>query len=383
MGGADGSTVLERKIGAHRPRAAVPSGPEQILFTAFSRIAEQRLSLPLGLVSASFGERTPPEIADTLPDQALIALLDGPGDATGAAILDPGGLSALIESMTLGEVGPTAAPPRRPTRTDAAMVSGLIDALLGLFDSLIASDPAAVWTQGFRYGSHLPDPRPLGVLLDDPSYRVLRLDLTFGPGNGRSGSLSLILPARGRGRAAAPDGAATGAAPDAVAAAGSPAQEAEAFGAALHRAVHAVQAEISATLARVTLPLADFLMLEAGQSLTLPAEALRTVLVEGADGQLLCLARLGQGGGQRALRLDFADAEEAAPPIAPPVAPAEIVTPADQPLQVAPASGIRENRTATADAPLHTPAATTATADTSAEVDHDPAAQPVPLSRSA
>ena len=332
MDGTDSPTLLERKIGAHAPRPVPVSGPEHLLFAALAREGERRLSLPLGARALACGRRTAAEILETLPDLALIALLDGPGGATGLAVLDPGCLSALIEAMTLGDVsaGPPAA--RRPTRTDAAMVSGLIDGMLAAFDPQVAADPAAVWAHGFRYGSHLADPRPLAVLLDEPDYRVLRLDLALGA-VGREGSLSLVLPARGRGRVATPPAAPTAEPP-------APSVDA-AFALALRQAVCAVQAEVGATLARVTLPLADFLALEAGQSLTLPSDALLSVQVEGADGRLLCLARLGQGGGQRALRLCLPEGGAESPPIAPPTTPAEVIAAAAQPLHRAPAASER------------------------------------------
>lgn len=328
MDGAGGPTLLERKIGAHTPRPPAPSGPEHLLFTALAREAERRLSLPLRAMALVSGKRSPDEIAETLPERALVALLDGPGGATGVAVLDAGCLSALIESLTLGEVSAVPPPPRRPTRTDAAMVSGLIDATLAAFDPLVAADPAAVWSHGFRYASHLADPRPLAVLLDDPAYRLLRLDLALGQ-VGRTGSLCLVLPARGRGQVAA--------SPPEVAPGPVPAPANTDFSVALHRAVAAVQADLAATLARVTLPLADVLALETGQSLTLPADALLSVQIEGGDGRLLCLARLGQGAGQRALRLLLPGATDNGPAIAPPVVPSHVVAASAQPLQRPPA----------------------------------------------
>lgn len=326
MGSAGGLSPLERKIAAHRPRPADDlSGPEQLLFTAFARETERRLGLHLLAGAHKSHQRTSAEIVEMVPEQALICLLDGPDEAAGALVMDGGCLSALIEMMTLGEVRSGPPLPRRPTRTDAAMIAGLIDTVLVGFDQLLAPDPAISWAGGYRYGSHLADARPLALILDEPAYRMLILDLSFGGGD-RRGTLSLILPALGQATLPAPQVPPKDEAP-------SPA--ATAFGEELARTIAGVQADLHAVLARLTLPLTDFLALETGQSLTVPADALRQVQIEGADGRLLGLASLGQGGGQRVLRLDLPRADDGTP-IAPPVALAEVVAAHEQPLHRAP-----------------------------------------------
>ena len=333
----DSPLILARKIAAHRPGAAEVFSPDRALFTAFAREAERKLQLPLLPVLLTDQQRTGAEIAETLPEHALIALLDGPGDTTGLVVLDPGTLSALTEMMTIGQLG-RASPARRPTRTDAALVAGLLDAALAGFDQMIAADPCRVWGAGFRYAAHLADARPLGLILDEPGYRCLSLDLAFGgeppEGQGRQGRVTLAFPARGRGHAPDKAGNQSGLPP------ADHAEDAALFSAALGRVVDAVTAEVTAVLARVTLPLADFLALETGQSLTLPLQAVARIQVEGADGRLICLAELGQGNGQRALRLDLHDGL-ADPPIAPPVGGAQIVAASDQPLLRAPAPSER------------------------------------------
>lgn len=325
MDSADSLSLLERKIAAHRPRPAPDqSGPEQLLFTAFAREIERKLGLHLRAGAHRSHQRASAEIVEMIPEQALICLLDGPGEAAGVLVMDGGCLSALIEMMTLGEIRPGAPQPRRPTRTDAAMVAGLVDAMLDGFDRLLAADPAISWAGGYRYGSHLADARPLALVLDEPAYRMLTLDLSFDDGD-RRGTLGLILPALGRTAIPAPP---TSAEEEAVA-------PDTAFADELARTVDGVQADLHAVLARIAVPLTDFLALETGQSLTLPADALRHVQIEGADGRLLGLASLGQGGGQRVLRLDPPSATDA-PPIAPPVAVAVVVAASDQPLHRAP-----------------------------------------------
>ena len=78
------------------------------------------------------------------------------------------------------------------------------------------------------------------------------------------------------------------------------------------------QAELSAVLHRLTLPLSAVLALRAGDVLPLPSAALDRVSVEGLDGRRLALGKLGQNQGSRALRLQQIGA--APPAAAPPAA---------------------------------------------------------------
>ena len=57
-----------------------------------------------------------------------------------------------------------AASPRKPTRTDAAMVAGLIDAALAGLEQALLQEADLVWAGGFRYASFLDDARPIGLL---------------------------------------------------------------------------------------------------------------------------------------------------------------------------------------------------------------------------
>ncbi len=140
------------------------------------------------------------ELLEFPPDRALIALLDGPGGGLGMIALAPEVTSALVEMQTIGRVAAAAPAPRRPTRTDAAMVSAVIDRALAELEAVLAEEADLVWTGGFRYASFLEDARPLGLLLEDQPYRVLTTDLVMGE-NGRGGRVILALPAEGRGQA--------------------------------------------------------------------------------------------------------------------------------------------------------------------------------------
>ncbi|MBS0565455.1 MAG: FliM/FliN family flagellar motor switch protein [Proteobacteria bacterium] len=296
------ATLIGRKIASATP-AADPARItcEKVLHTAFARAAERQMHLPLRMPALAERQLSGPEIAEILPENALLLMLHGPQEGLGLMALSPAALAALIEMMTLGRVADHPPPARRPTRTDAAMVAGFTDMVLAECDSLFAATDDWRWTGGFRQGGHLPDPRPLGLMLEEPAYLVFRMSLAFGLPSGpeaevRTGEVLLALPAAGHGRRPLSRPAGTGGdGPDMPG-------DAE-WRRGLERAVLPAGAEVRAILARVTLALADLLRIEAGQSLALPAATLGAVRLEVADGGLICLGQLGQGQGHRALRL--------------------------------------------------------------------------------
>lgn len=325
--------LIRRKIVAHGPPPPQADGPLPLLFTACARVAERRFALPLALSASSLCDRTSAEIVETLPDQPLMLTMDGPRGGLGLAVLDQGAFAAWGEVLAIGALSPAAPPVRRPTRTDAILIADLLDAILGDFDDQTADQEDRTWSSGFRYSAHLADPRPLALMLEEPAYRVLRLEMTFGT-DGRRGEMQLFLPARGR--ADAPDRAVVISGPDPMEV--DPAR----WQADLAARLAATETDLVAVFARVTLPLSEVFAMVPGQSLVLPPEALDRVQIEGPGESLVCLARLGQVQGQRAVCLRM-EAVAAQPPLAPPVTPTLLISAADQPLQRAPAPGARHD----------------------------------------
>ncbi|MGB3147940.1 MAG: FliM/FliN family flagellar motor switch protein [Paracoccaceae bacterium] len=303
---------------------------EKALQTAFAKSSEKLMKLPMRVPEQLHKRFSGAEIAETLPDHALLLLTEGPAEGTGLAIIAPDALACLIEVMTSGRLAAQPPEPRRPTRTDATVVSTFLDMVLEEVEILVAEMPEVVWLGGFSFRSHLPDPRPLSLILDEPAYQTIRLSLAFGQPTSpddapRTGEITLVFPAKGRGAPPQAAGPAPGKAetmPNLVANDG--------WQDSLGKVVQQVQAEVQAVLARVTLPLSDILKLQEGMSLPIPAAALSMVRVEGEDGKLICQAQLGQGNGHRALRIYISEEGDELPAL--PTGPTEIVLAKDQPL---------------------------------------------------
>lgn len=298
--GAAAGVPRDAPGGEGRPRPEA----ERALALALARAAEEEMRLPLRVAGTEARRLSLSELLELPETGALLAVVEGPGESLGCMALGPAVLAAVIEHRTIGRVTPAAPLPRRPTRTDAAMSAGLIDRALAEFARALEHGPEGGprgWAAGYRYASFLEDPRPLGLLLEDVTYRAFRAEVLLGAQGAKRGHILLALPAVARSRAlparpdAMPGGA--GGAEEAAAAAE------QAWARALEAAVMASPAQLDAVLDRLSLPLAAVMALRPGALLPLPGAALERLSIEGRGGRRVAEGRLGQSKGMRAVRL--------------------------------------------------------------------------------
>lgn len=285
--------VIRRKLSNARA-APVEGGPgaDRGWRLALSRAARDVVKQPLDVKALTSVQAGLAEVLERLPDRALLAVIEGPAEGLGVLAVSAEILHAMIEGMTIGKLTAAAPAPRKPTRTDAAMVSPLIDAALADLEQGLQEEADLIWAGGWRYGSFAEDPRPLGLMLEDIAYRVLQADVDLGLGL-RQGQIIMALPALGRG---APPRRG-----------GRPAQDDshthQAFVEAFGQEIDASMCQLDAVLARVLLPLSKVVGLEPGDLLPLAASGLDKISLEGLDGRKLAEGKLGQNRGMRALRL--------------------------------------------------------------------------------
>lgn len=308
-------SVLRRKTGAARPRADTQGEAVAVraLRLALGRAGQAVPGLGLEVEGLTEARLSLTELLDLPPDRALLAMIEGPGEALGLIALAPAVLATLIEAQTTGRVGQGDPAIRKPTRTDAAMSAGLIDRVLTGLSAELDTSADRVWAGGFRYASFLEDARPLELLLEDMPYRVFRVALTLAAGT-RQGEVLLALPAAGRGKppaTALPLAAAPPVAPPAT----------------LAEVALAAPAQLTAVLHRLIIPLAAVLALKPGDVVPVPSAALDQIVIEGLDGRRLAEGKLGQNRGYRAVRLAAAPGRTVAatPPPVPPRPAADAV----------------------------------------------------------
>ncbi|TNF20710.1 MAG: flagellar motor switch protein FliM [Rhodobacteraceae bacterium] len=292
---------------ARREQETRVMSPARALRLGLARAAAQVLDLPLQVTGLKLTEVSLDALAGVLPDDMLLALLDGPDGARGAVGLDPAVVAALIEVQTMGAVGTQPVSDRRLTPTDAAMVAPWLDAALERVDVALdreapvgGKDPG--WLVGYRFGAMAEEPRALALALDSADFHMVRLTVDVALGR-RTGEMLLLLPA------AKP--------PEAPGKQARPVPQ-ETF--------LSVPAELRVIAARLHLPLDRAGALKPGEILPLDG-LLGAAELRAVDGTLAGVARLGRLGDHWAVRLGSGeDAAEAAEP-APPAALAELPAP--------------------------------------------------------
>lgn len=284
------SDVIRRKIDRARlPQVDGAPGADRSWRLALARAAREAMGLDLDVRRLAVTRASLAEILDIAPERALVALLDGPRGGLGVLMLAPAVTAAFIEMQALGRLQVQPAPPRKPTRIDAAMVAGVIDRALAGLDEGLAEEADLAWAGGFRYASWLEDVRPLGLMLEEEVYRLLTAEVALG-GSDRSGEVILILPATGRGeRPALPSSSVEEVAPQ--------------FTAALAAQVFQSDCRLDAVIGRMTLAIRQIMALQPGDVLEIRSAAIDNVALETLDGHAIARARLGQNRGMRALKI--------------------------------------------------------------------------------
>ena len=286
-----GEVIRKKLLAGQQVPAEGGPGADRAWRLAFARAARDMMQLPVDVVGMTLARVSLAELLDLPPERALNLMLEGPEEGLGLLILSPELLSALIEVMTMGKCGTQSPDPRKPTRTDAAMLSPLADLALENLEEALAEEADLVWTSGFRYASFIEEARSLGLLLEDVAYRTLtaRLSLAYGA---RTGDMILVLPAEGRGRKPRHK---TQTVPGVVAV--------PAFSAALAARVDESACLLEAVLARVSMSLSEVMALSVDDAMPLPTANLEKISLEGLDGRRVSEGKLGQHRGMRAIRV--------------------------------------------------------------------------------
>jgi flagellar motor switch protein FliM len=201
----------------------------------------------------------------------------------------PWHIDALVEVQTTGRVDPRELPPRPVTRIDEALCRDFIDLGLAAFSRETREVEDRDWPDRLSFGSRIADPGQLGLLLPDRAYHALSADVALGVEGARRGQVALILP-----RTRDP-------VPRAIAATGT--ADPEAWRKALEQAVAEACVELDAVLVRTTRSLRDLEAMGPGDLIGFDAADLAQVRLETSSGTVVAHGRLGQIGGQRALRM--------------------------------------------------------------------------------
>lgn len=291
-------SVIHRKaMGGRDEFDARVMSPSKALRLALAKVSANMFGLAVTVTTVQQVKLPNKDIQAQTGDDGLLLLLDGEAGARGAAKVDCQFLTALIEVQTTGKVRQGEAQDRPFTRTDAAIVAPLLDAVLARYDSQLADAMPGYEKDNFRFGDMIEDARSLALALESPDFDFYRLTLDIDDG-AKTGVLTLLLPHR-----------------DIAPETEKPGKVQQENTASLAKNALEAPVAIDAVLARIKMPLKDICELAPGMILPLEATCLKDAQLVATDGQVVARVRLGQMNGMRAVMCVApltADAEAAA-----------------------------------------------------------------------
>lgn len=287
-----------QKLASVAASAAVEIDLGRAAATALGRAAERLHRLPVFVEKAEFAAMSQFELAEFLPERALLAVVEGGREALGVVALCPALLSSLIEMQALGRVTSRQPVLRRATRTDAAISADFVNAFLAELGRELGNRADYPAFDRFRYTTFLDDPRPLALMMEDEEMLRLTLRFRIGPGGQRDGTLMLALPMPRQTRDAGPAGRML-ASMQAPATDPTPAPVAG----NLSQAVQQAPIRLVGVLCRRKFSLRMLRELVPGSTIPLGPNVLDEARIETRCGQVLAQGRLGEADGFHAIRL--------------------------------------------------------------------------------
>ncbi len=278
-------SIIHRKaMGGRDEFDARVMSPSKALRLALAKVSDKMYGMAVTVTMVQQVKLANKDVKAEAGEDGLLLLLDGEGGARGAAKVDGQFLTALIEMQTTGKVRRAEADARPVTRTDAAIVAPLLDAVFARYDEQLAEGNPAFVKENYRFGDMIEDARSLALALEAPDFDLYRLTLDLEDG-AKTGQLTLMLPHREQ----APK-------PEAP---GKPRHSARAE--TLERNALDAQVALDAVLTRLKLPLKDVCAFTPGMVLPVEASSLKKTQLTAVDGKVIARVRMGQMNGMRAV----------------------------------------------------------------------------------
>jgi len=167
-----------------RMASSPPPAPDDVPLTsskavrlAITRAADKTHDMVVSVSSLQEEVLTLDALLETLTPDLMLLAMETDGRIQGIAAVGLELRAALLELQTVGRVLELPAEDRKPTQTDARLSEPLIMAFLAHLHMTAAQTPLDGWGVGFGIGERLSSARAAGLILDDRSYRVIRISM--------------------------------------------------------------------------------------------------------------------------------------------------------------------------------------------------------------
>jgi len=291
MTAAESPSVLQRMTTVAAPVIAeVPLTASRAVKLALTRSAEATIGLVLTVDTVAEETQEFDPFLASLSDDMVLLWLDQNGTHAGVIALDQEMSAAIVEMRTTGSLRDKPAPDRRATAADISLAhpffAGLIDAL-NLTTEMTALEG---WMAQVRVGARIASVRAASLALPENTFRHMMIQVDLGAG-GRKGKIRLALPSDD----APPVPVAT-------------LTDSPDWAVEMEDTVMEAPVILDAILHRSKFPLSMLAGLHVGQVIPLPGCSVSSVRVEAGDGTFVGRGRIGQMGGNIAVRLEIPQA---------------------------------------------------------------------------
>jgi flagellar motor switch protein FliM len=293
--------IIEAHAAARIRKVPRPAGLEPAVGRAVARTSNafEGLLAETSEISIDWDRRLA-DALDVLPEQRLLAVLEGGAQTRALCVLENTIVDALIEVQTTGSVDAQTGAARPTTKIDAAIARDFIDFLLShLGHELTIAGAERDLAVAYRFGTHLSDTRTLPLLLADGGFHIVRMRLSMGQG-AKSGAILMAFPVTGGAGDTVPEPAKR--------------ETTQAWRDAMDAAIKRVVVPTEVVLLQRVLSLAEIDNLRVGDLLSFTSRELAEVRLNAQTGQTLVRGRLGQQQGQRAICVEIGGRPTALPP---------------------------------------------------------------------
>ena len=279
--------LLRRMVGRETQDVAEsPLTSSRAVRMALIKAAEDSVGLNLTVTSVSETILPLEELLSKLSDEQMLVGLHRNTDAVGVFVLDTQMRSAILEMRTIGAVEEKPVEPRPATGTDKRLSDPLLATLMRALPNAVIGTEFEGWLDGVRPLGLVPSVKAAGLTLPDKIYRRLCIKVSFGA-SAREGEIMLCLPLT-----SLPDKPTVDVASDVD------------WDTAFQASVSEAALTLTAELHHFALPLRQAYDLKVDQLLPLVGCTVSSVKLRASDGQVVQLAKLGQSGGKRAIRIE-------------------------------------------------------------------------------
>lgn len=281
------TTILRRMAGQQKTDDEDPPlTSSRAVRLALTKSANDSVGLVLTVLAVAEAAFELDALLADLNETLMLIRLERHGALVGLIAVDVQFRAAVLEMQTIGQLIGAPAEERAATSTDKIMCDTMLNLFLKSLPTALVGTDFEGWVDDIELGGQISSTRAAGLILTDQEYLTLRMSVDLGVAD-REGAILIALPPKS----------------DPVIEALAEPEEVD-WHSQFGENIFGATVDLDAVLHRFDLPLGVAQNLRIDQVLPLRGCSVHSVKLMSMSGQQVALAKLGQIGGYRAIRLE-------------------------------------------------------------------------------